>query len=86
MEPDLLPGRFVFTTTPHPPREATPVALVREDEGVTLVLMQDEADRFGLDYDYIAAMITLRVHSSLDAVGLTAAVSAALATQASVAT
>ncbi len=41
---------------------------------------QDQADRFGLPYEFIAAMITLRVHSSLDAVGLTAAVAEQLAT------
>ena len=79
MEPDLQPGNYVFTTTTRVPEIANPVALVREAEGVTLVLDQDQADRLGLSYEYIAAMITLRVHSSLDAVGLTAAVAKELA-------
>ena len=56
------------------------VVTVREDEGVTLVLEVPEAERHGLAFapDDVMAMITLRVHSSLAAVGLTAAVSAAL--------
>ena len=72
-------GRYVFTTTTRVPDGADPVALVRETEGVTLVLEQEQADGFGLPYEYVAAMITLRVHSSLGAVGLTAAVSQRLA-------
>ena len=36
------------------------------------------ADKFKLDYSFIASWITLTVHSSLDAVGLTAAFSKAL--------
>lgn len=79
MRPELQPGRFVFATVPEPPEGCTPVVQVREDEGVTLVVPQDEADRLGLDYDYVAAMVTLRVHSALDAVGLTAAVATTLA-------
>lgn len=79
MEPELLPGRFVFTTTTDVPADARPVVTVVEPEGITLVLERDQADRLGLAYDYVAAMITLRVHSSLEAVGLTAAVSQQLA-------
>ena len=41
--------------------------------------MRERADALGVSYDYLAAWITLRVHSALDAVGLTAAVSTALA-------
>ena len=80
MEPELQPGRYVFTTTTRVPRTVNPVALIREAEGVALVLDQDQADSLELPYTYIAAMITLRVHSSLDAVGLTAAVARQLAT------
>jgi uncharacterized protein len=79
MEPDLRPGRFVFTTMATPPEDLEPVALVREDEGVTLVISQDDADRLSLPYDFVAAMVSLRVHSSLDAVGLTAEVARTLA-------
>jgi hypothetical protein len=79
MEPDLRPGRYVFTTVPRPPEDLDPVALVREDEGVTVVVAQEDADRLSLPYGYVAAMVTLRVHSALDAVGLTAAVAGTLA-------
>jgi hypothetical protein len=79
MEPELRPGRYVFTTVQTVPRGVDPVVTVREPEGVTLVLEQGQADRLGLRYDYVAAMITLRVHSALDAVGLTAAVAQQLA-------
>jgi uncharacterized protein len=79
MEPELQPGRYVFTTVGEVPVDCDPVALVREAEGMTLVLEQEEADGLGLPYDYVAAMISLRVHSALDAVGLTAAVATVLA-------
>ncbi len=79
LSPELRPGRYVFTTVAVVPPGVDPVVTVREDEGTTLVLEQDQADRIGLDYDYVAAMITLRVHSSLAAVGLTAAVAGKLA-------
>jgi uncharacterized protein len=79
MEPELQPGRYVFTTVAEVPVDCDPVALVREAEGTTLVVGQAEADGLGLPYDYVTAMISLRAHSALDAVGLTAAVAAVLA-------
>jgi uncharacterized protein len=54
-------------------------AVIREDEGVTLILTQADADRAGLAYDYVAARITLRVGSALTDVGLTALFSRTLA-------
>lgn len=56
-----------------------PAATIAEDEGLTVVLPQSDADLRGLPYDFVAAWITLRVHSALEAVGLTAAFSTALA-------
>ena len=50
-----------------------------EAEGVTVIVLREQADRLKLPYTLIARMITLQVYSSLDAVGLLAAVSAALA-------
>ncbi|MFI1159946.1 ACT domain-containing protein [Streptomyces sioyaensis] len=80
MRPELNAGRYVFTTVSGAvPEGLTPVVTVTEPEGRTLVVHQEEADRAGLAYDYVAAWITLRVHSALDAVGLTAAVATALA-------
>lgn len=79
MQPELRRGRFVFVACAEVPGGAEPIAWVREDEGVTVVLGKEMADLLGLPYDFVAAMITLRVHSSLAAVGLTAAVSRALA-------
>lgn len=80
MRPELNPGRYVFTTVPDGgmPTGVTPVATVAEREGLTLVLPEADAVAAGLAYDFVAGWITLRVHSALDAVGLTAAVSLAL--------
>ena len=56
-----------------------PFAIIREDEGVTLILTRANANRVGLAYEYIAARITLRVGSALTDVGLTALFSRTLA-------
>ena len=58
--------------------EITPLMSFAEDEGVTLILPTEEAHALDIDYDFVAAWITLTVHSALEAVGLTAAFSAAL--------
>ena len=52
---------------------------MREAEGYTVVLNRQVADSLALDYNFVASWITLTVHSALDAVGLTAAFSNALA-------
>jgi hypothetical protein len=44
------------------------------------VLSKKNAEIFGLEFEFIASWITLNIHSSLEAVGLTAAFSSALAT------
>ena len=51
----------------------------REEEGTTVILRKDVADKLNLEYTFVAAWITLTVHSSLEAVGLTATFSKALA-------
>jgi uncharacterized protein len=50
-----------------------------EDEGLTLLVTKESADKAGFNYESIFKCIALKVHSSLDAVGLTAAVSSKLA-------
>lgn len=80
MAPRMNPGRYVFTRPDSGSGvDDDAVVMVRESEGLTLVLPKERADALGLRYDYVAAWITLEVHSSLDAVGLTAEVSRALA-------
>jgi uncharacterized protein len=78
MQPVVRPGEFVFVSIEGPPDIYTH-AMVDEEEGRTLVITRECADSRGWPYDYIAGWITLRVQSSLAAVGLTAAVSKALA-------
>lgn len=77
MNPVLKPGEFVFVNGGVPPSEA--FASVIEDEGLSLVVLKEVADRFNASYDLVARWITLTVNSSLEAVGLTAAFSSALA-------
>lgn len=81
LSPRLNPGSFVFCSVPQPTVVQVAAALgsFREAEGTTLILAREEAERLGLAYDYLAAWITLEVHSSLAAVGLTAAFAKALA-------
>jgi hypothetical protein len=52
---------------------------LQEKEGVSVILPKKLADERQLQYSFIASWITLMVQSSLEAVGLTAAVSKALA-------
>ncbi|MCU1491946.1 MAG: acetyltransferase [Acidimicrobiaceae bacterium] len=79
LSPVRLRGSYVFVSVAELPTGVVPVVTVAEDEGLTIVLERDEADRLGLPYAFVAAMITLRVRSALTAVGLTAAVASVLA-------
>jgi uncharacterized protein len=81
MTPQLHMGEYVFCTVTDPGQMDLQeiIGTFREKEGTTLILARETADRLQLPYTYIAAWITLTVHSSLEAVGLTAAFSAALA-------
>ena len=74
-------GEYAFVTraSADPGLAVTASASVRETEGFTYVVPCAVADAHGLAYDFRAAWLTLDVHSALDAVGLTAAVSTALA-------
>lgn len=77
MSPMLVEGEFVFCTFPAAAygdhAALNPVASIRETEGLTLVVPRDCAAEQGLPCDNPFRCISLQVHSSLDAVGLTAA-------------
>jgi uncharacterized protein len=81
MKPRLNNGDFVFCTvneTAHL-NPADVILSFKEQEGTTIIIAQSLADSLQLPYSFVAAWITLTVHSSLEAVGLTAAFSKALA-------
>lgn len=84
MRPKLLEAEFVFCTISGSLKEhleLNPVATFVESEGLTLVLEKSVAEKAGLSFDGSYSQITLTVHSSLEAVGLTAAVSTKLASK-----
>ena len=79
--PHLNEGEFVFCTL-SPGLEVDwqkAVGIFREKEGVTMIISRELADELNQHYETVFSWITLEVHSSLEAVGLTAAFSAALA-------
>ena len=81
MEPVLNKGEYIFASVPDTtaiPREMT-VCEIKEKEGVTVVVSKKDAEKLGLPFEFVASWITLNIHSSLAAVGLTAAFSAELA-------
>jgi hypothetical protein len=77
LRPSLHADEFVFCTASHP--SGNPIGIFREPEGVTFIVPRAEAVRLGLAFTFPCRMITLTVHSSLEAVGLLARVTAALA-------
>jgi uncharacterized protein len=80
IKPELNEGDYVFCTFKHDTGidfQKT-ICTFREKEGLTVILKQEDADKMNLDYSFICSWITLTVHSSLEAVGLTAAFSKAL--------
>jgi hypothetical protein len=80
LNPVLNEGKYVFTKVDS--LEQVPFSkilfLFKEKEGITVVLEKHFAEELNLHFSYIASWITLEVHSSLAAVGLTAAFSQAL--------
>jgi hypothetical protein len=82
MQPAMRPDLYIFCTVPEGseiPSGISPLMTFREAEGVTLIVEVSQADRAGLPGTFPCRLITLNVHSSLDAVGFLAAITNALA-------
>jgi uncharacterized protein len=82
MRPEIQDGIFVFCALPEDHEISSlikPVLMFREREGTTFVMRREQAERAGLSYQFASRLITLTVHSSLEAVGFLAAITAQLA-------
>ena len=82
MLPELVETEYVFCcieTTLLNVLRLEPIATFKEHEALTVVISKQTADAEGMQYDGVFKQITLTVHSSLNAVGLTAAVATKLA-------
>jgi uncharacterized protein len=79
LDPRPDPEEWVFVAVAEVPDGVAPLMTFREAEALTCIVGVGEARRAGLPDAPVFRRITLGVHSSLEAVGLTAAVASALA-------
>ncbi|UWP88395.1 ACT domain-containing protein [Aliiroseovarius crassostreae] len=80
LSPRLDGETYVFATLKGTcPAGVSPRMSFQEAEGVTLILTQAEARAAGLGHVFPCRMISLEVHSSLEAVGLIARIASELA-------
>ena len=82
MKPELQSGEFVFATgscADFTDVQNAAWGWFREPEGTTLILEKSAARAAQLDYAFPSRMITLTVHSSLEAVGFLAVITEKLA-------
>src|SRR5712672_3070613 len=72
MTPEMHEGVFVFCSMPADkkiPAALKPVHIFREREGTAFIVRREEAEAAGLPYQFASRLITLTVHSSLEAIG-----------------
>jgi len=82
MKPEMHEGVFVFCSLSQDeeiPATLRPVLIFREREGTAFILRREEAEAAGLPYQFASRLITLTVHSSLEAIGFLAAITGRLA-------
>jgi len=83
MTPEVHPEVFVFCCFPDRqlPPGLTPVGTFHEAECLTAIVPLHQAQALGLPHQFECRMVTLTVHSALDAVGFLARISAAMAAE-----
>lgn len=81
MSARLVDGLYVFVTVDsgRVPNGVSPRMVFEEAEGTTLIMLKAEAEEHALPYEFPCRMITLNIHSSLEAVGFMARISSELA-------
>lgn len=82
MAPILEDSIFVFCLIKSEDKDIInykPWAIIHEEEGTTVIMLESTAKEHRLEYEGQFKRITLNVHSSLEAVGLTAAIASELA-------
>lgn len=82
MKPKLDKRNFVFCTIKKEKvrgLKIKPLLIFEEKEGTTLIITKKEAVNNKLSYENVWSLITLTVHSDLNAVGFLAAITAKLA-------
>ena len=77
----LVEGLYVFATVQpdQQPVNIEPRMTFKEAEGTTYILLKSEAETHGMPYEFPCRMITLNIHSSLEAVGFMARIASELA-------
>jgi hypothetical protein len=82
INPQLKEGKYVYCSVDKQTLQQldiSPLLTFKEDEGVTLVIEKYKADAHYLEYQTIWELVTLSVHSSLNAIGFIAAITQHLA-------
>ncbi|PIG91710.1 ACT domain-containing protein [Gloeocapsopsis sp. IPPAS B-1203] len=82
MNPILHDEEYIFCSVDrqdHSYLKLDPICIFHEDEGLTLIVQRDRADAAEISYSSVFRMVTLSVHSSLDAVGFLATITNKLA-------
>ena len=78
ISPHLYPERYAFATLPKGKAkqlDIDPVMSFVEEEGVTWILLEEDAKNHDLPHTFVCQKITLHVNSALEAVGFMAAIS-----------
>ena len=83
MKPLLNAGEYVFCSAGEMNEKycQKAIGMFREKEGVTFIVDKAIANELHLSYHFVCSWITITAHSSLEAVGLTAAFSTALSNE-----
>ncbi len=81
MQPIVVSGEYVFCTVQETQLKElmNPLLIFRETEGPTVILKKDIAEKNEIAFDSTWGLITLSIHSNLEAVGFLAAITGHLA-------